>query len=423
MSIPNTAKAKLVEAVGRHGFHNDMLPPVDAEQPLLIRLQEYSRTPNRDLFFIYTTNLGNHTFFLLTIPILFWCGFADVARGLTIVMTLGVFLTGLCKDLLCLPRPLSPPIRQLTFSKSHQLEYGFPSTHTANAVSIGLFLLAQIEQRWPYDPNHWAMNVDRLIVQALVWFYMISISFGRLYCGMHGLVDVGAGFCYEFWHRFWSSIEIWIMSQGIIGMMNTPVVVSMLCLGFIVIHPDPAEPCPCIDDSIAVIAVDLGLILATWHYSHLKPHIIPRGDIPFDYAKLGLIGSMARVIIGVLIVFVWRLAVKYTCYKAGHFPYRKFYMPPRNSIERCPSLVNLSSAASMKQQMATSVNDTDTLHQRGSTPSNSLKDVKHEVTTSSKWSAKPRYDIDIVTKIIVYAGVGWWSMAGVPLLFPWLGLS
>jgi hypothetical protein len=51
-------------------------------------------------------------------------------------------------------------------------------------------------------------------------------------------------------------------------------------------------------DSIAVIAVDLGLILATWQYSHLKPHTIPRGDIPFDYAKLGLFGSVARVIIG-----------------------------------------------------------------------------------------------------------------------------
>jgi membrane-associated phospholipid phosphatase len=52
---------------------------------------------------------------------------------------------------------------------------------------------------------------------------MLSISFGRLYCGMHGLVDVSAGFTigivvYEFWYRFWSSIEVWIMSQGIIGM-------------------------------------------------------------------------------------------------------------------------------------------------------------------------------------------------------------
>jgi hypothetical protein len=51
MSILSTTKAKPVEAVGRHGFRNDMLPPwrlslrrlflkaVDAEQPLLIRLQ------------------------------------------------------------------------------------------------------------------------------------------------------------------------------------------------------------------------------------------------------------------------------------------------------------------------------------------------------------------------------------------------
>ncbi|RKP26378.1 phosphatidic acid phosphatase type 2/haloperoxidase [Syncephalis pseudoplumigaleata] len=316
------------------------LRAVDAEQPLLVWLQarrhrKSYRTPGRDMFFTYTTNLGTHTFFLLTIPLLFWCGFADVARGLTIVMTLGVFLTGLAKDLLCLPRPLSPPIQQLTFSKSHQLEYGFPSTHTTNAVSIGLFLLAQLDERWPYDARHSSMNVERLCVQALIWLYMLSVSLGRLYCGMHGLVDVGAGAVigigvYEFWHRFWSDIEIWIMSHGLI----VPITITMLCLGAIIMHPDPAEPCPCIDDSIAVIAVDLGLLLATWHYARSMPGTIPRGDIPFDYARLGLLGSVARIVLGVLIVFVWRLAVKYACYKllpplyrAGHFPYRRFYMP------------------------------------------------------------------------------------------------
>jgi hypothetical protein len=85
--------------------------------------------------------------------------------------------------------------------------------------------------------------------------------------------------------------------------------------------------------------------------------------------------------------------------------------------------VNIPTAAAMKQQTITSMNDTDTLHQRSGTSPNPLQDIKNEAITPSAWSAKPRYDIDIVTKIIVYAGVGWWSMAGVPLLFPWIGLS
>ncbi|KAI9599279.1 phosphatidic acid phosphatase type 2/haloperoxidase [Syncephalis fuscata] len=452
---PTAVTATRAEAVGRNGFHNDMLPPwrlslrslflkaIHAEQPLLIWLQKHYRTPNRDLFFTYTTNLGTHTFFLLTIPVLFWCGFAEVGRGLAIVMTLGVFMTGLAKDLLCLPRPLSPPIHQLTFSKSHQLEYGFPSTHTANAVSIGLFLLAQIDQRWPYDPQHWVINVDRLMVQALVWLYMTSVSFGRLYCGMHGLVDVGAGFVigisvYEFWYRCWSAIELWTMSSGLI----VPISVIALCIGLIVLHPDPAEPCPCIDDSIAVIAVDMGLLIATWHYPQMMPYVTPQGSIPFNYAKLGLVGSIARIVLGVLIVFTWRLAVKYTCYKvlpplyrAGRFPYRKFYTPassytypPSSEIERCPSIINVPSK--VVDRMGTSevdvIRSNSDLHQRQH-ESNKKQDTLTTNTNNSTiqmtWTPKPRYDIDIVTKIVVYAGVGWWAMEGVPLLFPYIGLN
>ncbi|CAG8736133.1 27529_t:CDS:2, partial [Racocetra persica] len=47
------------------------------------------------------------------------------------------------QDLLCLPRPISPPIRRLSVG-SHHLEYGFPSTHATNAVSIALYFLTSI---------------------------------------------------------------------------------------------------------------------------------------------------------------------------------------------------------------------------------------------------------------------------------------
>lgn len=56
------------------------------------------------------------------------------ARHLTLLMASCIFLSGIIKDMLCLPRPLSPPVVKLT--SSHQTEYGFPSSHTVSAVNM-----------------------------------------------------------------------------------------------------------------------------------------------------------------------------------------------------------------------------------------------------------------------------------------------
>lgn len=34
-----------------------------------------------------------------------------------------------------------------------------------------------------------------------------------------------------------------------------------------------------------------------------------------------------------------------------------------------------------------------------------------------------RYDVEVVTKLIVYAGIGWWAAAGNPVLFELCGLG
>jgi hypothetical protein len=34
-----------------------------------------------------------------------------------------------------------------------------------------------------------------------------------------------------------------------------------------------------------------------------------------------------------------------------------------------------------------------------------------------------RYDAEVITKIVVYAGIGWLAVEGDPLLFEWLGLT
>jgi hypothetical protein len=52
---------------------------------------------------------------------------------------------------------------------------------------------------------------------------------------------------------------------------------------------------------------------------------------------------------------------------------------------------------------------------------------EEEVQDRNMFSAleKPRirYDVEVITKVVVYAGIGWLAVEGDPILFRWLGLA
>lgn len=60
------------------------------------------------------------------------------------------------------------------------------------------------------------------------------------------------------------------------------------------------------------------------------------------------------------------------------------------------------------------------------TPSRSDSGREEEVQDRNMFSAleKPRirYDAEVITKVVVYAGIGWLAVEGDPVLFRWLGL-
>lgn len=57
------------------------LPLIRWETPYLAWLQAKLRTPALDSYFAITANLGTHTFFMIFLPIMFWCGFASFGKG------------------------------------------------------------------------------------------------------------------------------------------------------------------------------------------------------------------------------------------------------------------------------------------------------------------------------------------------------
>ena len=51
------------------------------ETPYLAWFQDKMRSPMLDSYFAFTANLGTHTFFIVFLPVLFWCGYSSLGRG------------------------------------------------------------------------------------------------------------------------------------------------------------------------------------------------------------------------------------------------------------------------------------------------------------------------------------------------------
>ena len=106
------------------------------------------------------------------------------------------------QDFFCVPRPYTPPVERLSIS-SHGLEYGFPSTHSTNAVSISLYL-AQIYLQSCSAGEEYSLTSS--VVLSVCALYAVSVVLGSerflyhtliritdpvfvgLYCGMHSMV-------------------------------------------------------------------------------------------------------------------------------------------------------------------------------------------------------------------------------------------
>lgn len=230
---------------------------------------------------------------------------------MAMILASGVYFSGFIKDLLCLPRPLSPPLTRITMSGSAALEYGFPSTHSTNAVSVALFSVLLLR-----DPNIPISPTTSKYLQGLAYFYAFSIVLGRLYCGMHGFFDV-----------IWGSIlgAVIALGQFYLGPLRdewlfsgnayTVLVSALIILVLVRIHPEPADDCPCFDDSVAFAGVIFGCDIGGWHFS--KTHYADAtaaypSTVPFSIEKLGWPKVVARVLLGVLTVFVWRAVAKPT---------------------------------------------------------------------------------------------------------------
>ncbi|KUI58909.1 hypothetical protein VP1G_06179 [Cytospora mali] len=323
----------------RYDLRQAMLPLVRWETPYLAYFQDAIRTPALDSYFAITANLGTHTFFMIGLPILFWCGFPAFGQGLVHILAEGVFFTGFIKDMVSLPRPLSPPLHRITMSGSAALEYGFPSTHSANAVSVAVYAVLCLR-----SADNTLAPTTKLGLELLGYFYAASIVIGRLYCGMHGFLDViigssmGAAISLvEFYYG--PPFNTYLHASGWIA----PFILGLIIIVLVRVHPEPADDCPCFDDSVAFAGVMIGLEAGLWHMG--------ADSLMGPFPGLSWTMTVVRVVFGVLTIVAWRESMKPTLLKSlpalfriierlGVSLPRRFFVPA-SEYKNIPNLLKL----------------------------------------------------------------------------------
>ncbi len=295
----------------RYHLRQWLIPMVRWETPYLAKMQRSCRSPFLDSYFAFTANLGTHTFFMAFLPLCFWCGYPDLGLALVHMLALGVYISGYVKDLVCLPRPLSPPLQRITMSGSTALEYGFPSTHTTNAVSAALYFVFQL-----YLSKDDLSSTSYTLLCLGCYCYAVSITLGRVYCGMHGIFDVVIGavlgaFLTWLWVAYGSIYAMWLVSSD-----WTRPAIAVVALGFAVrFHPEPADNCPCYDDSVSFLGVIMGIAIGSWQRRAISCVPKPSLTATYDFSNEDIIISAARVVGGIVVIFLWRAVAKPTLLK------------------------------------------------------------------------------------------------------------
>ncbi len=201
----------------------------------LIRTIQLVHGPALDAIFKAITFMGEEEFFLILLPLVFWC--VDFAWGtrLAFVYLFSPYVNTVFKDLFAHPRPfeLDPAV------KLHDVRgYGLPSGHAQSAVVVWGIIAARFHKAWLW------------VVAILL---MVLIGFSRVYLGVHFPTDVLGGWVVgavllASYLALDPRIETWLKRMGLSVQLALAVAVPLVLL---LLYPS--------NDTASAMAVMMGM--------------------------------------------------------------------------------------------------------------------------------------------------------------------
>ncbi|XP_060901634.1 sphingosine-1-phosphate phosphatase 2 isoform X2 [Labrus mixtus] len=216
----------------------------------------------------------------------------------TVVMYIGQ----VTKDLLKLPRPLSPPVVKL--ETRVDAEYGLPSTHAMSATAISFTLLLSAPSRIQFQ-----FEVGLLIAVTLSSLVCLS----RLYTGMHSILDVVCGALISFvllyvTYPYWETLDHFQLSSPV-----SPVVALLLPLFLSYTYPELDRYTTTRGDTTTILGAGAGCSIGYWVNELLGQTFEPQGELPVPLPTLTVAGlplGFARFLLGVVVLLGTRQVVK-----------------------------------------------------------------------------------------------------------------
>lgn len=245
--------------------------------PNIILFIQQIANPVLDWLFIAITFLGNEEFYLIIVPVLYWCVDKKFAFKLGVLFLLSAYVNDLLKEIFRTPRP-DPAVVRVIYPESGG-GYAFPSGHAQGATVFWGAIAWQLKKAWAW--------IAALIV-------IIAVGISRLYLGVHWPIDVVGG---------------WVIGAVILGLFviyekthpvrgispkTIPLIIIVLAFGtvlFFIHHGDTA---------VRVIGTLVGMSIG---------FILEEEYILFDPKSVWWY-QVIKVVAGIAVVFAIKVLVK-----------------------------------------------------------------------------------------------------------------
>lgn len=168
---------------------------------VVLWLQQFS--PAFDGFFESLTFFGNKEFFLLFLPLIYWCIDRRTGARLLFLLLVSVFINSAAKVFVNQPRPFHYDSRVKQIVEAYG--GGLPSGHTQNTVAL-----------WGYLANRFRNKLLWILTGILI----IGVPLSRIYLGVHFPTDIIGGYVLGIlllWGFIWlmPRAEAWMADKGI----------------------------------------------------------------------------------------------------------------------------------------------------------------------------------------------------------------